>query len=205
MIAPADSEAKPKDIVIIGGGVIGICTAYYLLTTGTSNVTLVETHEVAGAASGKAGGFLALDWHGPATNDLAALSWRLHKELAKEHDGENKWGYRLLDSVSYTCRVQKTTCEPSTGSEDNLAPKPNPALEGSDMRPRPPAIAAEVDQSWINDGGETNVLGTMASTAQVYVPLWSTARSCSDDDPIPKTGHPGSSPKASSIFVRNEG
>jgi glycine/D-amino acid oxidase-like deaminating enzyme len=71
--------------VICGGGIVGASTAYFL-TAGSHHrrggggggtgargsgpgpapravdVTLVERHEIAGAASGKAGGFLALDW-----------------------------------------------------------------------------------------------------------------------------------------------
>jgi len=45
------------DVVIVGGGVIGCATAYYLTKAGAS-VTLVERDEVAGAASGAAAGIL---------------------------------------------------------------------------------------------------------------------------------------------------
>eukprot|EP01043_Picozoa_sp_COSAG02_P071466 COSAG02_NODE_13070_length_1450_cov_1.155440_3_plen_58_part_01 len=51
--------------MIVGGGIIGISTAYYLsvrLGLGR-HVTLVEQTSVASAASGKAAGFLALDWN----------------------------------------------------------------------------------------------------------------------------------------------
>ena len=48
-------------VVICGAGVIGACTAYFLSRRGI-DVVVVERAEVAAAASGKAGGFLALDW-----------------------------------------------------------------------------------------------------------------------------------------------
>ena len=48
-------------VVICGGGVIGACTGYFLARRGI-DVTVVERSEVASSASGKAGGFLALDW-----------------------------------------------------------------------------------------------------------------------------------------------
>jgi len=50
-----------KRVVICGGGAIGAAIAYFISRRGAQPV-IVERHEVAGAASGKSGGFLALDW-----------------------------------------------------------------------------------------------------------------------------------------------
>ena len=47
-------------VVICGGGVIGACTAYFL-SLRQVEVVVVERTGVACAASGKSGGFLALD------------------------------------------------------------------------------------------------------------------------------------------------
>lgn len=69
----ASAATSPKSIVIVGGGIIGVCTAYYTSISPKfqpnkgDSITLVEATDVAGAASGKAGGLLALDWHGQAT------------------------------------------------------------------------------------------------------------------------------------------
>lgn len=52
-----------KNVIIIGGGVIGACSAYYLSKHKDIHVTLIEKTGIACAASGKAGGFLALDWY----------------------------------------------------------------------------------------------------------------------------------------------
>ena len=71
-------------VLICGGGVIGACTAYFLARRGI-DVTVVERTEVACAASGKAGGFLALDWcAGSPLDALARRSFALHAELAGE-------------------------------------------------------------------------------------------------------------------------
>lgn len=58
--------AQPETIVIVGAGVIGCSTAYFLahharLKPGT-RIVVVEGSDVAAGASGKAGGLLALDW-----------------------------------------------------------------------------------------------------------------------------------------------
>jgi glycine/D-amino acid oxidase-like deaminating enzyme len=60
-----------KRIVICGGGAIGAAIAYFTSRRGARPV-IIERHEVAGAASGKSGGFLALDWcRGTPVDQLA--------------------------------------------------------------------------------------------------------------------------------------
>src|SRR3954469_24590220 len=81
-------------VVICGGGVIGASIAYFLARRDIA-VTVVERTGIACAASGKAGGFLALDWNdGSPIEKLARRSFELHAQLADELDGD--WGYRRL-------------------------------------------------------------------------------------------------------------
>ena len=88
-----------KEILILGGGIIGCTTAYYLTrhpsySPSSCSVTIIEATGIASGASGRAGGLLAT-WAYPSA--LARLSFRLHAELAEEHDGEGKWGFRRVD------------------------------------------------------------------------------------------------------------
>jgi hypothetical protein len=79
-------------------GVIGACTAYFLSRRGI-DVLVVGRTGVAAAASGKAGGFLALDWcAGTPLDALARRSFALHAALPSEVAGD--WGYRRMTAYS---------------------------------------------------------------------------------------------------------
>ena len=91
-----------KNIVIVGGGISGVATSYFLARRGIPS-TLVDPVGIAPAASGKAGGFLALDWNdGSSVGPLARKSFGLHAELAKEF-GEATVDYRRLTCKAVAC------------------------------------------------------------------------------------------------------
>src|ERR1051325_10570149 len=84
-------------VVICGGGVIGACTAYFLARRGI-DVTVIERAQVASSASGKAGGFLALDWcAGSPLDALARRSFALHAQL---HAEIGDWSYQRVSAYS---------------------------------------------------------------------------------------------------------
>jgi glycine/D-amino acid oxidase-like deaminating enzyme len=81
-------------VLICGGGVIGASIAYFLSRRGVET-TVIERTGVACAASGKSGGFLALDWcDGTPLESLSRRSFALHGRLAEEMG--NDWNYRPL-------------------------------------------------------------------------------------------------------------
>jgi glycine/D-amino acid oxidase-like deaminating enzyme len=89
---------SPKRIVICGGGAIGAAIAYFISPRGAWPI-VVERCEVGGAASGKSGGFLALDWcQGSPLDRLARRSFALHARLSS--DLGDSWGYRRLRTYS---------------------------------------------------------------------------------------------------------
>lgn len=95
--------AAPQSTVILGAGIIGVSTAYYLSQSlpGTSIHLIDTSSELFASASGKAGGFLAADWFGPASAPLGLLSFKLHKQLADEYDGAQRWGYARSTGASF--------------------------------------------------------------------------------------------------------
>jgi glycine/D-amino acid oxidase-like deaminating enzyme len=92
-------------VLICGGGAIGASIAYFLSLRGAEAV-VIERAGVAGAASGKSGGFLALDWcDGTPLAPLARRSFALHAELAAASGRE--WGYRRLETLSIALSARR--------------------------------------------------------------------------------------------------
>jgi len=133
-------------VLICGAGVIGASIAYFL-SRGGAAVTVVERTGVACAASGKSGGFLALDWcDGTPLQSLARRSFALHDHLAREIDAD--WGYRRLDTY---------------GGHAGARAGGNGRRAG--LRP-----------AWLADGVTVERrLGTTESTAQVHPALFTKA------------------------------
>jgi glycine/D-amino acid oxidase-like deaminating enzyme len=128
-------------VVICGGGVIGACLANFLSQRQVDTL-VVERIGVACAASGKSGGFLALDWcDGSPLEELARRSFALHAELG-ERNGE-RTGYRRLDTLSVV-------------AGDRLGPRSG--------RNRPAWLA---DQALVH-----RKLGTAETTAQIHPALF---------------------------------
>ncbi|KAH8764930.1 FAD dependent oxidoreductase [Diaporthe sp. PMI_573] len=116
---------QKRNIVIIGGGVIGSTTAYFLTRHPKFNpslhkVTLLEATSIASGASGKAGGLLGL-WAYPEC--LVPLSYRLHRELAEEHAGAERWGYRRLGCGSIGAVVPTASTKSRKAAKESARAK----------------------------------------------------------------------------------
>jgi glycine/D-amino acid oxidase-like deaminating enzyme len=131
--------SPPRHVVICGAGVIGASVAYFLTRRGVG-VTVVERSGVACAASGKSGGFLALDWcDGSPLGPLARASFALHALLAQELGAD--YGYRRMDTFM-------------------LAARERGAVGGTHRVAAPP---------WLDGAGVvTAALGATDTTAQVH-------------------------------------
>ena len=130
--------SPPRHVIVCGAGVVGASVAYFLARRGVA-VTVVERSGVACAASGKSGGFLALDWcDGSALGRLARASFALHAELAKELATD--YGYRRMDTFMLAARERGAL----TGGHRVTAPR------------------------WLDGSGiVTATLGSTETTAQV--------------------------------------
>ncbi|KAK4570148.1 hypothetical protein LTR86_002228 [Recurvomyces mirabilis] len=143
------NAAEERSTVILGAGIIGLSTAYYLCLGGNTRpdtIHLVEAaDEMFASASGRGAGFLAKDWFGQATASLGALSFDLHKELAEKHNGKKEWGY-----------------SPSTGTSLAEGSAPKDAPRGDD---------------WLRTGGSrAEVAGSHSFSGDAVGPAWLTRR-----------------------------
>jgi glycine/D-amino acid oxidase-like deaminating enzyme len=86
---PGDLDRHP-DVLVVGGGVMGLAAALFCREAGLGRVLVIEADRLASAASGGAGGALAPELHHlsdpPAFVDLARSSLALYRQLAQEWD-----------------------------------------------------------------------------------------------------------------------
>ncbi|KAF9463257.1 FAD dependent oxidoreductase [Collybia nuda] len=110
---------EARNIVIIGGGIIGCTTAYYLTRhpyfSSQTSITVIEASEYGPAqgASGKAGGLVAR-WAYP--KELVDVSFDEHVKLAAEHNGGDRWGWRYVDCGRWEGRGQNLLNRKDSGS-----------------------------------------------------------------------------------------
>ncbi len=78
------------DLVIIGGGVIGLSLAYHLSRMGFSDIVILEQGYLCFGASGRNGGGIRQQWSTEENIKLAQQSVRMFRQLARE-TGYNIW------------------------------------------------------------------------------------------------------------------
>ncbi|PVU89139.1 hypothetical protein BB559_005233 [Furculomyces boomerangus] len=111
-------------IAILGGGIVGISTAYFLSKNNQNGgkIILVDQVGIAECASGVAGGFLASHFsEGTDLENLSREGFKLHENLAKELDGTKNYGYRKVDVYSIECELDFKKNKTSLQAN----PKPN--------------------------------------------------------------------------------
>ncbi|KAI9778349.1 MAG: hypothetical protein M1839_008136 [Geoglossum umbratile] len=155
-------EQHGGDIVVVGGGIIGCTTAYYLTRHASYDpdhhrITLLEATKIAGNASGKAGGLVAL-WAYPSS--IVPLSFRLHGELAEEHNGEERWGYRRIHGGELAAQVRQPAGDGTRQAES----------DGPATAKRRHAAGLPGDLTWVDPFNVVSYseLGDPTNTAQVH-------------------------------------
>jgi sarcosine oxidase subunit beta len=126
------------DVVIIGAGVHGLATAYYLAKQGVTNVAVVDRGYVGGGASGRNTAIVRSNYRTPEGVAFYAESVRLYERLASELDYNIMFSQRGHLTLAHTGRGVQTLRE---RAETNQLLGVNSRLVGRDeIRRLAPAI-----------------------------------------------------------------
>jgi sarcosine oxidase subunit beta len=79
------------DVVVIGGGVNGASTAYYLAKLGAGKIVLLERGTLASGATGKSGALVRMHYTNPHESKLAYESLKVFRNWADEVGGDCGW------------------------------------------------------------------------------------------------------------------
>ncbi len=91
MACPASvAHGKAADVIVIGGGIVGLSTAYYLARRGI-RVILLEKGRLGGEQSSRNWGFVRQQGRDPAELPMAALSNRIWCGLGEELGADVEW------------------------------------------------------------------------------------------------------------------
>lgn len=176
------SSSPEQTIVIIGAGIIGCTTAYYLshhpkYTSPNTKVVLLEASKVGAAqgASGKAGGLVA-KWAYP--KELVNVSFPEHVKLAEKHDGVNRWGWRFVGCGSWEGRGEVAQGTSSgVGRNDKRKSLEKTLGLVDDWKKRRATLGLPDDLDWVNqeltDG--YSPMAPAGDTAQVHPYLFTTS------------------------------
>ncbi len=149
-----DGLDRHPDVLVIGGGVIGMATALFCRRAGLGRVLLIEAQHLAAAASGGAGGALVPELHQlsdpPPFIALARSSLALYRRLDQEWDGALALRWRpallLLDSPPPPPRpwaeVELLDTDQVAELEPDLAPVPAALLAPDQAQVHPLRLAA---------------------------------------------------------------
>ncbi|USP73761.1 uncharacterized protein yc1106_01035 [Curvularia clavata] len=166
MAVSEHSASENTDTVILGCGIIGLCTAYFLTEDGKTNpknVHLIDSSpRLFHCASGLAAGFLSADWFAPSVSSLGTLSFKLHAELAKAHGGRETWGYSSSTGLSFSQDSESAIA----GSGEDWLENGTSRAQASQNRPREEQITRP---EWLRgtQEGMMEVISRDGTTAQI--------------------------------------
>ena len=93
-------EWKNKaDVVIIGGGIVGVCTAYNLAKLGVKDVVVIEKGTVCSGSTGRCGAGIRAQWGTEMNCRLSIAALDIFEQLDDElglPTGLNQGGYLLI-------------------------------------------------------------------------------------------------------------
>lgn len=90
---------KNADVTIIGGGIVGVATAYYLAKSGRKNIVVLEKNTFCSGSTGRCGAGIRAQWGLELNCRMALASLDIFEQLEDElgmPTGLNQGGYLLV-------------------------------------------------------------------------------------------------------------
>jgi len=101
LVKSEEAFMKNYDVVILGGGIIGLSCAYYL-TLKNKKIALIEKNQIGSGASGSCDDMILLQSKKPGKNlELAVESLNLYKGLSNNIDFHTRGGMILIDNKEH--------------------------------------------------------------------------------------------------------
>lgn len=150
---------------------IGCSTAYFLTRHELHNpkihsVTVLEATKIAGGSSGKAGGLLA---ERATPKCLAPLSFKIHDELAKKHEGDKTWGHRSVYCAEVALQAQDLNngAAIANGIEDDHEESSKAKVPSDLDWLLPGSVKSYTEVGNLNNSGQVNPLAFTETLAQL--------------------------------------
>lgn len=145
-------------------------------TPSEHRITIIEASQIAGGASGKAGGLLAL-WAYPSS--IVPLSYRLHTELAVAHDGSERWGYRRINCGQLNAKGRMPSQFRPANEKHQHGGSVSLCRQDQISDHQPTAGSCPKDLDWVSSDTVQSYheMGDANSTAQVHPYLFTTSMS----------------------------
>lgn len=109
-------ESRTFDIVIVGGGIVGVCLAFHLRALG-NGVLLIEGDEVLQGVTGYTTGKLTAQ-HGLIYSHILGTRG---EELARAYADAQRWAIRFVDEQGIDCDLAKVDAHVFSTVEENDA------------------------------------------------------------------------------------
>ena len=105
---PLDSDG-PADVVVVGAGIAGIATAFFVLRAGAGSVLLVERDRIARGASGRNAGQLTTYFERPLCDVADEHGWEPAAEAQRGIDEAHDLLDTMVDEAAAGLRVERFT------------------------------------------------------------------------------------------------
>ena len=111
---------QDAQVLIIGGGAMGVSLMYHLVKAGWQDVVLTEKNDLTHGSTWHAAGLCTHFSHNPTIQELRATSVRLYRDILPQETGEN-CGFHPSGAMRITVRTSASIATPMSNSDENSA------------------------------------------------------------------------------------